>query len=516
MSNEVLKFWQSLDSDDPFEPFFAVAPILMHSIDANGVLVRVSSFWAAKLGYEPEEMVGRRSVEFLTEPSRRYAAEVKIPELFKVGSVSNVPFDFVRKDGKIVSVLMSVILEYDEAGEFVRSLAVMFDNTEAKRAAAQLQQKQRLDAVGQLVGGVAHDFNNLLAIIQGNLEFLEMNPDHPNRQEFIENALDAAKRGASLTQQLLSYGRKAHLSPTLVDLNAVVAKSDRLVRRLFPSNITIETVTGGGLWNISVDSAILETAVLNILNNARDALPDGGRLTIETCNVRIGEDYVDSRNEEIVPGRYVMLAISDTGTGMDSETLAKVFEPFFTTKEVGNGSGLGLSMVFGFMRQSNGAIRAYSELGVGSTFKLYFPAVSREGHADEPETVISGDGGTGKLVLVVEDEDKVRQVLAEQLRLDGLRVTECATGDAAFQQLEGGLRPDLLLTDIVMPGSLQGPELAKRARELFPDLRVLFISGYPSEAAIHGNGVRPEDKHLTKPVGQSDLVKAVMDLLSER
>lgn len=513
MTNNILRFWQNIGSDDPLEPLFSAAPILMHSIDGNGTLLKVSRFWAHKLGYASDELVGRKSVEFLTEESQTYAKDVVLPEFFRTGSIYNIPYDFVRKDGKILPVLMSAIAQYDEEGEYVRSLAIMFDNTEAKRVAAELEQKHRMDAIGGLVGGVAHDFNNLLAVVQGNLEFLERDPDDPDRAEFIESALDAAKRGGALTQQLLTYGRKARLEPVLIDLNDAVTRADQLVRRLFPPNIKLETVTGGGLWKTNTDSALLETALLNILNNARDAMPDGGRVTMETRNVRIDTDYIEARKEELAPGRYVMLAVSDTGEGMAKEDLNKVFEPFFSTKPVGKGTGLGLSMVFGFMRQSSGTIRAYSEPGVGSTFKLYFPAAGAERGIETTDKLVSRVGIAGKTVLLVEDEEKVRHVLARQLQSEDLNVIEAPSGDVAYQELVTGLNPDLLVTDIVMPGSLQGPELAERARKLMPDLRVLFISGYPTEAAIHGNGVKPRDRHLIKPVSEKELIRNVLELL---
>ncbi|MFK7869280.1 MAG: ATP-binding protein [Roseobacter sp.] len=513
MTNNILRFWQSSTSDDPFETLFEAAPILMHSIDSNGVLLQVSRFWADKLGYTADEMVGRKSVEFLTEDSKVYARDVVLPQFFRTGSLFNTSYDFVRKDGKVVPVLMSAIAQYDAEGTYIRSLAVMFDNTETRRVALELEQKQRLDAIGQLVGGVAHDFNNLLAVVQGNLEFLVDDPDSPDRLEFIQNALDAARRGAGVTQQLLSYGRKARLTPSLVDVNDAVYTADRLVRRLFPSNIELETVTGAGLWHTKLDASLLETAILNILNNARDAMPKGGRITMETRNVRIDEEYIDTRHEEVFPGRYVMLAVSDTGTGMDAETIARIFEPFFSTKEVGKGSGLGLSMVFGFLRQSKGTVRAYSEKGVGTSIRLYIPAAYAERDEAPAEKLGARVGVSGKMVLLVEDEAEVRRVLARQLRNEELNVIEASTGDIAFAELADGLRPDLMLTDIVMPGSLQGPELAEKARKLIPHLRVLFISGYPTEAAIHGNGLKPHDRHLIKPVGEGDLVRNVLELL---
>jgi len=516
VTNNILRFWKNIGSDDPLEPLFSAAPIIMHSIDENGVLLKVSRFWAHKLGYHADEMVGRKSVEFLTEESREYARDVVLPEFFRNGSIYNIPYDFVRKDGKVLPVLMSAIAQYDVRETYVRSLAIMFDNTEAKRVAAELEQKQRLDAIGGLVGGVAHDFNNLLAVVQGNLEFLERDPDDADRTEFIESALDATKRGAALTQQLLTYGRKARLEPVLIDLNDAVTRADRLVRRLFPPNIKLETVAGGGLWKANIDLALLETALLNILNNARDAMPDGGRVTMETRNVRIDADYIQERNEEIAPGRYVMLAVSDTGQGMAKEELVKVFEPFFSTKPVGKGTGLGLSMVFGFMRQSHGTIRAYSEPGVGSTFKLYFPAAESEREEESVNNLVPRVGIAGKTVLLVEDDQSVRSVLLRQLQSEDLNVIEASSGDIAYQELLTGLNPDLLLTDIVMPGSLQGPELAERARKLMPGLRVLFISGYPTEAAIHGNGVKPHDRHLIKPVSEKELVRNVLELLRDR
>lgn len=514
MTNSILKFWQALESSDPFDPLFEAAPVLMHAIDSSGTLVKVSQFWAAKLGYTIDEMVGHKAIEFLSEASQKHAIEVAQPQILKSGKVYNVEYDFIRKNGKVLPVLLSALSEYDREGNHVRSLAVIFDNSEAKRAAAELHQKQRMEAIGGLVGGVAHDFNNLLAVIQGNLEFLKQDPDSPDRHEFIDYALDATQKGGRLTQQLLSYGRMARLSPTHIDLNEVVRKTDRMIRRLVPANIELETVTSAGLWHIRADAAQLETAILNIINNAKDTLPQGGRITMETANIRISDDYVDARDEEIQPGRYVMLAISDTGMGMEAAVLDHIFDPFFTTKPVGKGSGLGLSMVFGFMRQSKGTIRAYSEPGVGSSFRLYFPAEVDAAQDRPVEPQEQPHDGRGKVVLLAEDEPAVRSMIERQLQQYNFKVIACPTGDAAYHQLQTGLRPDLLLTDIVMPGSLQGPELARAARVLMPDLRVLYISGYPTEAAIHGNGVRPQDRQLIKPVSLTDLAKALRELIS--
>lgn len=515
MTNNILDFWKSQNSDDPLEPFFAAAPVMMHSIDSEGTLVKVSRFWADKLGYRPEEMVGRKSTAFLTKASQEHAAEI-LPVFFEAGSIHNVDYDCVCANGTILPVLMSAIAEYDSEGRYSRSLAVMFDNTEAKRSAAELRQKHRMDAIGSLVGGIAHDFNNLLAVMLGNLEFLKMNPDDPDREEFIDSAMEAVKRGAALTQQLLSYGQRSRLSPLTLDLNDTLTGMSRMVRRLYPSSITLRTVPGDDLWSTEVDHALFETAVLNILNNARDAMPEGGRITMETHNVSFTEDCLDARAETIAAGDYVMLAITDTGPGMGAETLARIFEPFFTTKPTNIGSGLGLAMVFGFMRQSKGTIRAYSEPGVGTSFKLFFPA-TRDVYESKPLAAEPSDWVCrGETILLAEDEDRVRKVIARQLTNAGFRVIECSTGDQALDRLEGGVVPDLLVTDLVMPGLAQGPDLAAKARERHPNIKVVYLSGYPIEAEMHGGDAAPADRHLIKPIGNADLMRAIAAVLSDR
>ena len=481
----------------------------MHSIDSQGKLLKVSRFWAAKLGYDLEEMIGRASTDFLTEDSRIKAKQKILPEFFRTGALHNVEYDFVRKDGELLTVLMSAIAQYDNDGAFERSLAVMFDNTETRKIREQVRHNQRMEAVGQLVGGVAHDFNNLLTVVQGNLEFLRDDPDHPDRDSFLSDALRASRRGASLTHQLLSYGRRQTLKPKVEDLSRIVLDLDGMVRRLLPDNIQMDVVAGGGLWPVMIDRHQLDTALINLLNNARDAMKDGGKLTIETCNVRLSEEYVQSREETIRPGRYVMLAITDTGSGISRDDIRHVFEPYFTTKPPGVGSGLGLAMVFGFVKQSEGAIRVYSEFGYGTTFRLYFPAdagAHEEASAPPPEAIETAQTAE---VLLVEDEDEVRRVLLKQLTQAGLRVTAAGSGDDAFGLLTAGVVPQVMITDVVMPGSLQGPELAERARGLIPDLQVIFVSGYPQEAAIHGNGIGANDLQLVKPVDRDRLVRTV-------
>ncbi len=516
MTDKVISFLSHSDPD-PFDFFFKKAPVMMHSIDANGILQKVSTFWADRLGYDIDDMIGRPSVDFLS-PQSQEAAKAILAEFFRTGSIHNVEYDFVARDGSIVPVLMSATAERDEKGEFKRSLAVMFDNAEAKRVQAQLRQKQRMEAIGQLVGGVAHDFNNLLSVIQGNLEFLQDDLDHPQRDTFLHDALGASRRGAALTEQLLSFGRRAYLRPTGVNLNTVIRENDSMLRRLMPANIGFELITTGGLWMCELDRAQLDTAILNVINNAKDAMPEGGTVTLETANVRVKPEMVGGMGEDIEPGRYVMLAISDTGTGMSEEVAERAFEPFFTTHPVGGGSGLGLSMVHGFVRQSNGAVQIYSEANIGTTLRMYFRAVgpdTGDGKSQDYDATRSGKTPLLADVLVVEDEADVRKVFVQQLANQGMHVAEASSGDLAHGLLVTGYRPKVLITDVVMPGKLQGPDLAALARELIPDLRVVFVSGYPQEPLLQDRGMRVSDVQLYKPVTRSKLLQAVKKMLAD-
>ena len=400
--------------------------------------------------------------------------------------------------------------------------SLILDVTELREAQAALVESremfhhaQKLEAVGRLVGGVAHDFNNILAVTLGNLELLEEDMDAPERDACVADALSAARRGRDLTRSLLSFARKAPLDPRPIDLNAAIREVDRLLRRVLPDSIKLETAMLGGLWTARVDRASLETALLNLVVNARDAMPEGGTITIETANVRLDADYMRSRRETLPPGRHVMVAVTDTGAGIDPAIRSRVIEPFFTTKARGEGSGLGLSMVDGFVRQSGGALQIYSEPGEGAAVKLYFPAVDAAPAADAPPPPAPGAGETpAARILLVEDEPEVRAAAAARLRRAGHAVTEAETGDAAAALFAEAGPFDLLLTDIVMPGALQGPHLARELRETAPDLPVVFMSGYPEEAAVNGNGLRPEDVKLMKPVDGARLLEAVARALA--
>lgn len=406
----------------------------------------------------------------------------------------------------------------DEEGGQVLLRAVQLDATQQVEVQEQMQQEreiarraQKFESIGQLTGGVAHDFNNLLAVILGNLELLREGEEPSKQQDLIDTAIAASLRGADLTKNMLAFARKAPLTPVKLNLNDVVREAKNWIGRALPESVRVETSLLAGLWTIEADRSSLESALLNLTLNARDAMEGSGSLTIETANLRIDEDYIDTRREELVPGRYVMLAVSDTGSGMDNDILASVFEPFFTTKPPGVGSGLGLSMTLGFMRQSGGTVQVYSEVGEGTTFKLYFPAAQ-----DQPNQQIPAKPaedvqiGAGRRLLLAEDEEGVRSILVTILERAGYLVTATASGDEAFATFVADPSFDLLLTDIVMPGKLQGTNLAKELRLRWPDLPVIFMSGYASEATVHGNGLRPEDIRLMKPVRRADLLAALV------
>ena len=430
------------------------------------------------------------------------------------GESQTFGFRSIHPNGKIRYISQIVEPVIGENGKVSSIVGTSIDMTELREAEARVRQSQRIEAIGTLTGGVAHDFNNLLAIILGNLELSLEADQEDDRSELIQASIRATMRGADLTKNLLSFARRAHLVPTRMNLNQTIQNTMAWGSRVLPETIRIENSLMAGLWDVELDVTSTENAIINILLNARDAMPDGGKVTIETANMRIGEEYVSDRDEDIEPGRYVMLAISDTGHGIPSDIFGKIFEPFYTDKPVGEGSGLGLSMVQGFIKQSGGAIRVYSEVGVGTTFKLYFRAAEEE--AAKPKRQISErllSPRDHAKILVAEDEEEVMRVLKRILEGAGYSVTMAGSGDGAFEVFKSAGQFDLLLTDVVMPGKLQGPALAKAIRAIDPDIPCIFLSGYASEATVHGNGLKPSDIRLMKPVSRLDLLNAVSKAL---
>ncbi|WP_426537983.1 ATP-binding protein [Bradyrhizobium sp. McL0615] len=390
---------------------------------------------------------------------------------------------------------------------------------ERKHVEEALRQSQKMEAVGQLTGGIAHDFNNLLTGIIGSLDLLQVRLRQGRTTEidrYVAAAQGASKRAAALTHRLLAFSRRQTLDPKQTDVNRLVIGMEELIRRTVGPQITVEVVTAGGLWSTLIDSSQLENALLNLCINARDAMPEGGRITIETANKWLDEHAAKDR--DLPPGQYLSLCVTDNGTGMSPDVIARAFDPFFTTKPIGQGTGLGLSMVYGFVRQSGGQVRIYSEVGHGTTMCLYLP----RHYGDSAETVaaavpaVSGHARSGKTVLVVDDEPSVRMLVTEVLEELGYIPVEASDGPSGLTMLQSNMRVDLLVTDVGLPGGINGRQLADAARTTRPDLKVLFITGY-AENAIIGNGhLAPNMGVLTKPFVMETLARRIIEMTGDK
>jgi two-component system, cell cycle sensor histidine kinase and response regulator CckA len=384
-----------------------------------------------------------------------------------------------------------------------------------RKSEEQIRQWQRVEAIGRLAGGVAHDFNNLLMTILGCSELLlrDFEPGDRRREE-VEEIRRAAQRATSLTHQLLAFGRRQVLQPRVLDLNEIVENMNRMLRRMIGEDIQFQAVLEPRLWPVKVDPGQIEQVIMNLVVNARDAMPDGGRLTLETANLSLDEEYA-RRHISVQPGPYVMMAVTDTGCGMDAETRAHLFEPFFTTKEKGKGTGLGLSTVYGIIKQSGGNIWAYSEVGKGSTFKVYLPKAEESAQSYKPrekETAPSPPRGR-ETILLVEDEEAVRTMISRVLTGNGYRVLEASQGNEALEicrRHPGSVH--LMVTDVIMP-QMSGRELAERLSRVRPEMKVLFMSGYPDNAIVHHGVLDPGTAFLQKPFSLTALENKVREIL---
>ncbi len=401
----------------------------------------------------------------------------------------------------------------DAAGTVVAIGRVGADITEQKRAEAELAHAQKMDAVGQMTGGVAHDFNNLLTAILLNADVLVQRlPDGDPLRPVAQGTLQAAERGAALTSRLLAFSRRQLLEPQSTDLNRLVTGVEQLVRRTVGDPVEVTLILGRDLWPATVDRGQLETAIVNLAANARDAMPDGGRLTLETANVELDDTYA-ALHPDVAPGEYVMVAVGDTGIGMSADVAARAFEPFFTTKEVGRGTGLGLSMVYGFAKQSAGHVKIYSEIGIGTIVRLYLP------RSDAPEVETTAPSGAAALptgtetILFVEDDVLVRTQTEKQLTGLGYRVITAVNAANAIAHVRGGLVPDLLFTDVVMPGGMNGRQLADQLIEELHGLKVLFTSGYTHGVMTVQSRPIPPGQLLNKPFRRRDLAVKVREAL---
>jgi signal transduction histidine kinase len=427
-------------------------------------------------------------------------------------------------NARLAQAAQREIVERRRAEDALRELNATLEQQVAERTAQlraneeALRQSLKMEAIGQLTGGVAHDFNNLLQIIIGNLDIIlrGTGDDAPRLKRAATHALNGARRAAALTQRLLAFSRRQPLDPKPLNVNALVTSLSEMVHRTLGETVSVETVLAAGLWQVEADTNELEAAILNLAVNARDAMPEGGRLTIETANAYIDDAYAASY-VEITAGQYVCISISDTGRGMDDATVARAFEPFFTTKPVGKGTGLGLSQVYGFVKQSGGHVKIYSEVGEGTTIKIYLPRLANE--AVPVEEQVDGaipEGEEEETILVLEDDDDVRTYSVETLRELGYRVIEAHDGPSALRLIERQTRVDLLFSDVVLPGGMTGAQVAEQARALRPALKVLFTTGYARNAIIHHGRLDKGVRLITKPFSAADLAVKIRDVLDEQ
>jgi PAS domain S-box-containing protein len=466
-------------SEEQFRTLYRETPLPLHSLGPDGRIDQVSDAWLDLLGYARHEVIGRRLSEFMTEESKVRRREVDWPILRKGGSVTEAEYHLIKKSGEMIDVLLTLRVER-AGGKIIRTLAGLVDVTAHNQAAEALRQAQKMEAVGQLTGGIAHDFNNLLTVTLGNLEMAARALNEGNYEKLprlIEAARLGAGRGATLTQRLLAFSRRQPLQPQSVDMNKLVASMVDLFRRSVGESIRVETKLEEMLWGAKVDPNQLESALLNLVINARDAMPNGGTITLQTANVSLGRRQLAS-SHDLVPGPYVMVAVRDSGVGMAPDVLSRAFEPFFTTKEMGQGTGLGLSMVYGFVKQSGGHIDIESRVNAGTTIRIYLPRMIEQVAAEQsaPNAPVKLPRGN-ETILLVEDDAEVRAYSRDILKNIGYRVLEAHDYPSAKAALTGNRDITVLFTDVGLPGA-NGKQLADDATKLRPDLRILFTTGY--------------------------------------
>jgi two-component system, cell cycle sensor histidine kinase and response regulator CckA len=481
--------------------------------DAKGRIEYVNPQFLATMGYAAEDVIGRTPA--LLKPAG--ASPERFAELWRTvlaGGNWRGEFENLRKDGKLVAVSATVSPVKDRQGRITHFISIQEDVTHRRGMEAQLHHAQKMEAIGQLTGGLAHDFNNLLTVIIGNLELLGDDlATNPRAMRLAETSLNAGLRGAELTRQLLAFARRQSLESKVFDLNGVVAGVVELLRRTLGEHVEMRTALAPALWQAVADPTQVESALVNLAVNARDAMPDGGRLTFETMNATLDADYA-AAHLDAAPGDYVMVAVADTGCGIAPEVLEHVFEPFFTTKEQGKGTGLGLSMVYGFARQSRGHVNIYSELGHGTVVRLYLPrAVDPTAAAGDANADEAAAATIDATVLLVEDNADVRATALLQLRDLGYRVIEAENAAAALELLRQERQIDLLFSDVVMPGGMNGVELAREARRLRPGIKVLLSSGFTDISGALS--LRPGESGavLSKPYRKQDLARRLQELL---
>jgi PAS domain S-box-containing protein len=492
-----------------------VSPDLMGALNSEGYFETSNPAWKTVLGWSEEE-VARTSIFELLHPDDLERTRAGF-ELTQQGQPAiRFPNRYRCKDGSYRWISWVGVPEegmvYCSGRDITEEKAA-----EAELAAAQeaLRQSQKMEAIGQLTGGIAHDFNNLLAGISGSLELLERRIGQgriAGIERYIDTAQGSTRRAAALTQRLLAFSRRQTLDPKPTDVNKLISGMEELIRRTVGPAIQLEVVGAGGLWLTKVDPSQLENAILNLSINARDAMPDGGRITIETANKWL--DDRAARERDLPPGQYLSLCVTDTGTGMTADVISQIFDPFFTTKPLGQGTGLGLSMVHGFLRQSGGQVRVYSEVGSGTTMCLYLPRFFGEETAGiRADASVTKDAGHGETVLIIDDETTVRMLMREVLEEAGYGALEAADGPSGLKILRSDARIDLLVTDVGLPGGMNGRQVADAGRTSRPDLKVLFVTGYAENATLGNGHLDPGMQVIAKPFGMIDFANKVREMI---
>ena len=485
--------------------------------DVQGGLLEANDAYLGMIGYSREDLLaGSVAWSRLTPPEWRGRDEVSVAELAATGVARPWEKELTRKDGSRVPVLIGVAML-----DPPRCIAFVSDLTDRKRAEnalrtrdEQLRQSQKMEAIGRLAGGIAHDFNNVLSVVlsYGEMLLAEMKPDEPMRAD-VEEIQAAGKRATGLTRQLLMFSRQQVLEPKVLDLNEVLTGIHNMLRRILGADVDLVSLPAQQLGRVRVDPSSMEQIILNLVVNARDAMPTGGKLTMETGNVVLDEAYARA-HLGVKPGPHVMLAVTDTGTGIDKATLARIFEPFFTTKEVGKGTGLGLATVFGIAQQSGGSVWVYSEPGQGTTFKVYLPQVDAPVEMVPAFEARRAQGGS-ETILLVEDDDHVRLVAQEILLKNGYEVIAARdAADALLRSAKHADRIHLLLSDVVMP-QMSGPELARRLTSTRPDMKVLCMSGYTDDSIVRHGVLEAHLAYIQKPITPDSLATRVREVLGQ-
>jgi len=493
------------------------SPASVMITDIDGRIEYVNPKFTENTGYTYAEVVGKRP-GFLKSGQTSPKEYQELWEVIRRGQVWRGEFSNRRKNGELFWELASIAPVRDGRGSVTHYVAVKEDISDRKATEERLRHAQRMETIGQLTGGIAHDFNNLLAIIIGNLQLLEERSGHnPESRELIADAIWSAERGAQLTHRLLAFARRQRLNPRAADLNHIVREMTGLLRRTLGERIDVREILAPGVWQTMIDRGQLESALLNLVVNARDAMPGGGVLTIATDTVALPPD-LPAKGEEVPPGEYVVLTVTDTGVGMAPDVLDHVFEPFFTTKKFGEGSGLGLSMVYGFVRQSGGTITIESQPGEGTVVRIYLPRALSA--SDEEETRVGENDESSatreEVILVVEDDPRVRKTATSILRRDGYTVIEAGNAGEALQAVDRLPRIDLLFTDIVLANSINGSELAHQVLCRRPNTRILLTSGHAEQAPAVENMIAAGVDLLPKPYHRNELTSRVRELLNRR